>query len=350
MKIGVTLSGLGHAALLSWGLLNISAPAPLEVAEVESVSVEVIPFSDVSEAVQGEKEADLRDTPAPIPTKRPDPEPESVNIGDTKIDAPTLREQKPAEKPIEVAKAEAPPPAPEPKPLPDVAPEPQTKQEEAPAPTTEVAALTQPAVPVSETPVSEQTPIADEGEQFTKLPESVSAPSERPSPPKPKSAETTDRKIKEKPAKQKTATSDTKQKSKTDELAALIDKQKPTAAGSKSSKKTASLGTKKAAKGKKLSRNEMDGLRSAIESCWSVPSGLADAETMKASVSMNLKKDGSIEGRPTVSSSGGEAGPRRAFASSVLRAVKRCAPYDLPAEKYDTWAEVQVNFDASDLF
>lgn len=350
MKIGVVLSSVAHATLLSWGLFSMSAPAPLEVAEVESISVEVIPFTDVSEAVQGEKEADLRDTPAPIPTKRPIVKPEAINVGDTKIDAKTEREEKPSKTPVEVTKAAAPPPAPKPTPRPEVAPEPQTEKKEAPAPTTEVAALTQPAVPVTAPPIAEATPIAKEGELFAKLPTSVVAPTKRPSPPKPKSAETTDRKKSEDPAKKKTATSDSKKKTNTDDLAALINKQKPTASGAKSSKKQASLGTKKPAKGKKLSRNEMDGLRSSIEGCWSVPAGLAEAESMKATVTMNLKKDGSIDGKPKVQASGGDNGPRRAFAGSVLRAVKRCAPYSLPKDKYDTWSKVVVNFDASDLF
>lgn len=350
MKIAIALSSVAHAALLTWGLLNISAPAPLEVAEVESISVEIIPFTDISEAVQGEKEADLRDTPAPIPTKRPDANLEAINVGDTKVDVKTEREEKPAKTPVEVKKAAPPPPAPKPKPRPEVVPEPQTEKEEAPAPTTEVAALTQPAVPITAPPIAEETPVVEEGEQFAKLPTSVVAPAKRPSPPKPKSAETVARKKSEDPAKKKTATSDAKKKSKTDDLAALINKQKPTASGSKSTKKQASLGTKKPAKGKKLSRNEMDGLRSAIEGCWSVPAGLAEAESMRATVTMNLKKDGSIDGKPKVKASGGETGPRRAFAGSVLRAVKRCAPYSLPKEKYDTWAKVVVNFDASDLF
>ena len=233
MKIAIALSSAAHVALLTWGLLNISAPAPLEVAEVESISVEIIPFSDVSEAVQGEKEADLRDTPAPIPTKRPDTNLEAINIGDTKVDVKTEREEKPSKTPVEVKKATPPPLAPKPTPRPEVAPEPQTEKEEAPAPTTEVAALTQPAVPITAPPIAVEAPVVEEGEQFAKLPISVVAPAKRPSPPKPKSAETTARKKSEDPAKKKTATSDTKNKSKTDDLAALINKQKPTASGSK---------------------------------------------------------------------------------------------------------------------
>lgn len=350
MKIGFTLSGLAHVGILSWGLLTLSAPTPLEVADIESITVDVIPFEEIVETVQGDKEADLRDTPAPTPTKRPTVTPEAVNVGETKVDTKTVEAPKAAEKPVETVKAEAPPPAPVPTPKPEVAPEPTPAKEEAPAPTTELAALTQPAVPVTETEPVEDAVVTEEGEQFAKLPDTVPAPIKRPEAPKPKSAETTSRKESEQAAKKKTATSDAKEKSKADELAALINKAKPKASGAKSSKKQASLGTKKPATGKKLSRNEMAALRSAIEGCWSVPSGLAEAENMKATVTMDLNKDGTISGKPKVSASGGDKGPRRAFRGSVLRAVKRCAPYSLPKDKYDTWAEVVVNFDASDLF
>lgn len=351
MKVGVVVSSAAHVAILSWGLISLSAPTPLDVADVESITVDVIPFEDIVETVQGDQEADLRDTPAPTPAKRPEVKPEAINVGDTKVDIKTEEAPKPVEQPKETVKAATPPPpAPKPTPRPEVTPVPAPEKEEAPEPTTELAALTQPSVPVSEAQPSEDASITEEGELFAKLPQSVPVPQKRPQAPKPKSAETTSRKESKEPAKKPTATSDSKQKTKSDELAALINKEKPKASGAKKSKKQASLGTKKPATGKKLSRNELAALRSAIEGCWSVPSGLAEAENMKATVTMELQPDGTIKGKPKVTSSGGEAGPRRAFRGSVLRAVKRCAPYSLPKDKYDTWAEVVVNFDASDLF
>ena len=35
---------------------------------------------------------------------------------------------------------------------------------------------------------------------------------------------------------------------------------------------------------------------------------------------------------------------------AAVRAVRRCAPYSLPAEKYDTWKDVTFNFDPSQMF
>ena len=32
-----------------------------------------------------------------------------------------------------------------------------------------------------------------------------------------------------------------------------------------------------------------------------------------------------------------------------MRAVRRCQPYNLPADKYDAWKEVKVTFDPKDM-
>jgi len=67
-------------------------------------------------------------------------------------------------------------------------------------------------------------------------------------------------------------------------------------------------------------------------------------------VKMHLNQDGSIQGSPEVTSGGGGDGVGRAAAESARRAVARCAPYNLPADKYDSWSEVIVNFDPSEMF
>ena len=57
-----------------------------------------------------------------------------------------------------------------------------------------------------------------------------------------------------------------------------------------------------------------------------------------------------IEGSPEIISGGGSAGVERAAAEAARRAVSRCAPYNLPADKYEAWADVIVNFDPSEMF
>ncbi len=350
MKLGVAISSTAHAMILMWGLFSLGAPAPLEVADVEALPVDIVPIEEITQSVAGEKTAKLSETPAPTPTKRPDVVKEAKNVGEAQDDSKSEPAPKPAEKPVEVTKTETPPPAPKPTPKPIVEPVAKPVEKETPAPTNEVAALNEPKIAVTEKTVSEEAPLAETGEQFASLSKVQAVPTPRPESAKPQKAETKERKVAEEPAKSATAASDKKDDPIGDITKALQSKEKPTSTGAKKSTQTASLGTKKPSSSGKLSVSELDALRGAIEKCWSVPAGVAEAEDIRATVTMQLAADGTIEGRPTVTSSGGEASPRRAFEGSVLRAVSRCAPYSLPKDKYDTWSEVVVNFSAAEMF
>lgn len=350
MKFGVALSSTAHAVILTWGLLSFTAPAPLQVADVEALPIDIVPIEEFTQSIAGDKKAELSETPAPTPTQRPDTIENAQNIGETNNDLKSQPDAKPADQPVEVAKVEAPPPAPVPTPNLDVKPDVTPVTENVPAPTTEVAAVNEPAVPVSEPIKAPEEPAEIDGEQFASLENVKAVPSKRPAPKKPKISETTKRKKSEEQAKTASKSSDKKNKKTTDDIASLLNKQEPASTGAKKSTKKASLGTKKPSKSGKLSTSEMDALRAAIEQCWSVPAGLADAEDMRVKVTMRLSPDGQIDGKPEVSATGGESRARRAFAGSAKRAVQKCAPYSLPKNKYDTWAEVVVNFNASEMF
>jgi len=351
MKLGVTVSSAAHVAILTWGLISISGPKPLMVAEVEALPVDIVPIESITRSVQGEKKADLTDKPAPKPTERPELEP-AENIGETKNDAKASKDAKKEAPPTQAASASSPPEAPEAVPTPEINPDPAPRpiEKEAPVETTEVASLNEPKIPVLEDPAEQPPEISETGEQFAKLPESVPTPTLRPKPPKAKSAQTTKRKISKAEAKKKASASSKTKSTNDDEIAALLNKQDPAKGGAKQSKKKASLGTRKG-NAEKLSSSEMDALRSAIEQCWSVPVGLSDVEDMRVTITIQLGRDGEIEGRPKVKATGGESGARRAFAGSARRAVMKCAPYSqLPSAKYETWSEVVVNFDPSQMF
>ena len=76
--------------------------------------------------------------------------------------------------------------------------------------------------------------------------------------------------------------------------------------------------------------------------------GAAGAEDIVVSMIMALERDGSIAGRPRVLNSG--SNPYfRATADAAVRAVLRCAPYQLPEEKYAAWNEVKLNFGLADI-
>jgi hypothetical protein len=351
MKLGTTISSAAHVGILLWGTLSLQNAKTFEVAEVEALPVDFIPIESITRSIKGDPKANKAEKPAPTPTKSPPAKEPAENVGDTKLDVKSEVKAPPKPKPVEVS---APPPkAKEPEPAPVAKPEPESQkvEEETPVPTTEIASLNEPPEPVREEKIEEAPAKAEAAEKFAEPPKNVPLPVRRPSPREPKTAKTQKRKNPDeiKQAKVK-ASAREKEKIADDKIAALLNKQEPAATGKKRSTNPASLGSDKSNAATKLSRSEMDALRSAIEQCWNIPIGLSDAENMRVTITMNLASDGSIDGRVNVDASGGESSARRAFAESARRAVQKCAPYNLPNEKYDTWSQVVVNFDPSQMF
>ena len=384
MKAGLTTSVILHAAVLAFGLFSLSAPSALEVTDVESLPVDIVPLSELTQIQEGDKKADMNEKPAPTPTSRPDIIADAQKVGENSVD--TDKPATPEARPTPVEETAAPPPAPEPKEQVKTEDVPKPKEEPKPVPTTEVAPVPQPRQEVKPEPVKEPTPEpAEQAEpvpepvkekaaepepekpdavaeaiaaeqpaaEAVKLPNAAPAPERRPKP-QPAEAEiakTPERKNADKPVKEASS----KQKSEdkefdADAISALLNKQKASGGGAKRSQKQASLGGERSTGGATLSQNEMDALRQKLGGCWSIPAGVDDAATLKVSVKFQLDRSGMLQGRPQVVAGGAASGPGRTAAESAVRAVQKCAPFNLPAEKYDTWAEVVVNFDPSDMF
>ena len=350
MRAGLTISTALHAALLGYGLFTLSAPRALEVADVEAFPVDIVPVSEISQIQQGDKKAPKEERSAPIPTSRPEPVAEARNVGNNTVDLdspPT-----PEAKPREVKAAEAPPPSPEPAKKPAEEPaKAEAKSEPQPVPATEVTPQPQPKQDVAPEPV-EQTAVAENAEaEAVKLPDTAPVPEARPKPPQAQTAKAPERKDAEKPA-EKVAEKPKSEESKfnADEIAALLDKQKASGGGAKRSTEQAALGGQKTTEGQKLTQSEMDALRGQIQRCWNIPAGALEAENLKVSVQFRLDKSGALEGRPEIVSGAGGNGVQRAAAESARRAILQCAPYNLPSDKYEAWAEVIVHFDPSEMF
>ncbi len=373
MKLGTTLSGVAHAVILSWGLLTASAPPPLEVADVESVPIDIVPIEELANAVKGAQEAEITDTPAPTPTKKPETNPDAQNVGDAKQDTKVETEAKPEDIPTEETAEAVKAPVPQPKPVPEETP---VKEVEKPtAKATEVAALPDPATPVEpeppvEKPVVEPKPVEkvepveevvepepvvkeDGVEELIKknrIPVPVVA--SRPKPAKPNTAKTDDRKELAELTKSKSGKPDApKKKAPAKKETKVINKKKASGGGQKKSVKTASLGTKQGKSGGKLSRTELDALRSAVEKCASGLSGQLISESLNIKIVIRLAPDGSIKSIPLIDAQGGTSAEQKRFGPAMLRAVKRCAPYDfLPKDKYDAWAEIVPTFHPAQMF
>ncbi|WP_244447223.1 cell envelope integrity protein TolA, partial [Hoeflea sp. BAL378] len=135
-----------------------------------------------------------------------------------------------------------------------------------------------------------------------------------------------------------------------DEVAALLNKQDAQGGGAKRTTETASLGGERTTRGNTLSQSEMDALRGQIQKNWNIIPGMADGGEVRVTVRMRLDMAGNIVGEPDVTATGGSDGVRRTLSGSARRAVLKSQPYQLPQEKYDSWAEVIVNFDPSQMF
>ena len=68
MKAGWTISAVGHAALLAWGLISIAAK-PLNASPPESLPVDIISDTDFSQITNGIKTAPKAEAPKPLVAK-----------------------------------------------------------------------------------------------------------------------------------------------------------------------------------------------------------------------------------------------------------------------------------------
>ncbi len=374
MRNSLATSAVVHALILSWGLITLGAPESLDSGNVETLPVDIVPITELTQIQQGERSAELAERSAPEPTEQTEETPDAQNIGDNTVDldSPPV----PNSRPETVEEAAAPEPTPEPQPEPEPTPEPEPEPEPeqaAPAPEpepvaepepaapAEVAALPEPAEPEAPAEAAEPLPEAPAPEAVAPaepeepaLPQNVPTPMARPTPPRPEPVETAEVEPEPEPAEQTASTPpptmDAESEFDADEIAALLNQEAPSGGGQQSSQEQAALGGSTTTGGEQLSQSELDALRGQIQRCWSIIPGMAGAEEVRVRVSMQLSPDGTIAGQPQVSASGGPDGTQRALSSGALRAVMRCAPYQLPAEKYETWANVVVNFDPSQMF
>lgn len=90
-------------------------------------------------------------------------------------------------------------------------------------------------------------------------------------------------------------------------------------------------------------------IRGQIVPCWNPPQGLARPSTV--TLRIQLAPDGRVDGRPEITAISGERDrdARRAFDESAKRAVLQCAPLRLPADLYEAWRDIELNFDPKDL-
>jgi hypothetical protein len=322
MRAGPIVSTLGHVAVLAWGLVALPGAEPYPAEPVDAMPVELVEIGEITQLRLGSKTAaDAEvDRASTVEADTPEAPPvEDAGSSQTSQDAPPVPE------PSQVAAlpdAGAPPP-PEPEPQPEVAePEPATQEAE-PAP-----------------PEPAPTPAEQPAEATPPPPEPSAAPAQATRTPKTKPT----------PPKKVTATASAESKFNSDKISALLDKQQPSGGGTQKPAGQTALGSSKGKTVSKMTQTQMDALRAAIQECWNVPVGAEGADKLVVRVQFKMTPDGIVDGFPEVLNS--DANPSfRPMAESARRAVLRCGPYNfLPADKYDEWKEVIINFSTSGMF
>lgn len=352
MKAGLTTSLALHAVVIGFGLVSLSSPRPLEVAAVESFPIDIVPIEEISQSVQGDRQAPVAETPTPTPTLREEVVENAQQIGDNTVDLTNAPTPDPRPRPVETASAPAPvpeptPPTPEPQPEPTPAPQPEPE----PVPTTEVAPEPQLPLEVVPDPVPETAVAEAPQADATNLPANAPTPQARPQPPQAQTARTPERREPERQRQperqQQTASSETDNRDLEDQVAALLNRERASGGGAQRSTEQAALGGRQTT-GAKLSQSEEDAIRRQLISCWNVPVGAVGASDLRTTVRFKLDPSGTLEGQPAVEKSSGD----RVFDDSTLRAIRVCNQrgFQLPADKYDTWSEVVINFDPRDMF
>lgn len=141
-------------------------------------------------------------------------------------------------------------------------------------------------------------------------------------------------------------------------LASLIDKALPKAPKkvldtSKLAKDINAAAPAKAAIDPRAAATLAQSIRGQVAPCWNPPVGGRDVRRMTVIVTVQYGRDGRVIGMPQAGTPSGSTAANadyaRAFAETARRAVLRCQPLKLPAELYDLWQSVEINFDPEEM-
>ncbi|MCH2068177.1 MAG: hypothetical protein MK208_13145 [Shimia sp.] len=353
MHIGHYISGVAHTGLIGWVLLGgvfDSDPPPMEVVDIAMISsAEFDALTQSQLAPETSTEIAL-----PQPPEETEPAPEVVALEDAVVPQPEPIEPIEAEPEVVPDVADIAEPTP---PEPEVAPDP-TPQLPTPETDTAVIVPDAPVEPVpapvervAPEPVAQPEPdtaIADALQEATKPDEAGEAAEEVKEDTAPEAAST---EIATEPKQEEVASAAPTRSLRPRIRPNAVAEPQPTpaedaiaAALSEAAAPTQS--TSSAPSGPPLTRGEKDGLRVAVQQCWVVDVGSRAADVTVV-VGLSLDQNGKVQGdiRMLSYEGGDEAAAKTAFAAA-RRAVLRCQKtgYDLPAEKYDHWRDVEITF------
>jgi colicin import membrane protein len=391
MKTGVAVSAVSHAALLAIVLMGFGSAKELQPQTVESISVDLVPVTDVASIRAGTLKSDVVETETPSIVKDDKPAELAQPTGNTEKDQPKP-EATATPTPAPTTNAA---PEPQPDPVPDPAPRPAAQPAPAnPAPRPEP----QPEAPAAPPPPAEPAPAPKPDPQPVNPAPELATPTEAPTPqdvaPQPavrvanleekraafakqqeakRKADAEAKKKAEEDAKKKADEEKQRQAAEEKRVAEAKEaKEKAQREAEAKQQKQASLPTpdeisdiinqndsrgavtgsggeptlgKPTGTAATLSQSDLSALVARIKSCLNTPLGAREAGA-KANLTIRFNPDGSVKGTPDITEMG--VSPMDlTWANASVKAVMTCAPYPLVAEKYDQLNEIAVLFDAT---
>lgn len=344
MKAGVTSSVIAHATFLALALVGLGAAKPLEPEVVESIAVELVPISEVTNIRMGSLDSTVVETETPAVVETETPAELAEQTGNTEEDqvTPTETDRETPAPVVNTAPEPVPEPVVEPEPTPvepePTPPEPEPVVEPEPAPVEEAAPTEVVADVPAETPTEtavapmpmtrpaalNRTPAPKEPEE-TKVAEVTPAPKTPTPTEKPKEPT-------KKPAQEESKEADL------NDLVKNLEESRGATTGQGGSP---TLG-ENTGRASTLTQSQLDGLVAQIKGCMSIPPGSAEAG-ITAQLVFNIDGGGNVTGTPTITSNPGTT-LENALARAAQRAVMRCGPYQMAVNQ-----EVKATFDPREL-
>jgi colicin import membrane protein len=353
---GFWLSGAAHAAMLGAAIFTLGSQTFPEAQE--GIPVEIVTDNQFSQITKGEEKAKAVQ---PTPKPRVDRVAETVQQRDPgeapkDVPAPPKRpvEMKVAEKEVEVA---APPPPPPPAP-PRVEPKPEPKREELAKmiEKAEAEALAQQKAAEAKAQAEAKAKADAEAKKVAEAKAKAEADAKAKA--EADAKRVADAKAKAEAEAKARKEAEVAQKFDPNDIRSLLqskEKAQSSGATGQDVQRTASLGTATGT-AMRLNPSMQDSLRGILreqmERCYVPPVGAAGGANLTAPVlDVRFNPDGSLAGEPRVLRTGSSS-LDRTVADAALRAVRRCAPYKIPASfgpYYESWKHWNIEFELSQV-
>ncbi len=368
MDTGLKISAFAHAGLIAWVMAGgvFSTPdraRPMEVAEVTLISGEEFAALLAPQATRPEPAAPPPDPqpsppepepalpePQPEPPQQapePEPQPEPAPVVpqppvETVLPPATTPDISPVPAPRPAARV-APETAPPPPPEAEIAPTVQEALRPEPGPEPAPAEPERPATAPEEATTQIITEATRTDERGSAAPVSSPRPQSRPARPEPQRTAAAPTPPAPTPPQPTPQPAEPPADAIADAIAAALGE----------SLRAGQAEPSPVASGPPLTQGERDALRVAVQQCWNVGALSTEALAVTVTVSVALGRDGVPQDgsiRMIDARGGSDAAARQAY-EAARRAIIRCGAqgFDLPAEKYDHWRDIEMTFNPESM-